>query len=100
MTINIRRFSTTDIDFDENLKAWNPEIKAAVIQTLLNIPASDFTSERTFGALKTLAQEKSWKIPQLAKPVRVALTGTLNSPDLGICMEALGSERVISRLTR
>jgi glutamyl-tRNA synthetase len=85
---------------DENLKTWNPEIKSAVVDTLKNIPATEFTAEKTFNALKGLAQAKNWKIPQVAKPVRVALTGTLNSPDLGICMEALGPGRVIERLTR
>lgn len=61
---------------------------------------SSFNSESAFGALKEVAKELGLKIPQLAKPVRVLLTGSLASPDLGIVLEALGCDRCVKRLTQ
>jgi glutamyl-tRNA synthetase len=58
---------------------------------------SEFTAETSFAVLKDLAKELGLKIPQLAKPVRLLLTGTLSSPDLGIVMAALGPERASQR---
>ncbi len=37
-------------------------------------------------------------MPDLAKPLRISLTGNLHSPDMGIVIESLGLERVKSRI--
>jgi glutamyl-tRNA synthetase len=59
---------------------------------------SEFNAETSFAALRDTAKNLNLKIPQLAKPVRILLTGNLASPDLGIVMEALGKEKCIQRL--
>jgi len=58
----------------------------------------EFTAETAFGALKETAKSLGLKIPQIAKPVRILLTGNMASPDLGIVMESLGKEKCVKRL--
>jgi glutamyl-tRNA synthetase len=64
------------------------------------IATADFSGPKAFEAIKETANNLKLKIPQLAKPVRVLLTGTLASPDLGIVLEALGRDRALERLRR
>jgi glutamyl-tRNA synthetase len=47
---------------------------------------------------KTVATHYSLKMPQVAKAVRVLLTGNLQSPDMAIVVGALGKEKVLKRL--
>ena len=60
---------------------------------------SDFNGATAFGEIKAVAKDHEVKIPVVAKAVRVLLTGTMASPDMGIVMEGLGKDRVISRLS-
>ena len=61
---------------------------------------SEFSGPKAFDAIKETATTLKLKIPQIAKPVRVLLTGTLASPDLGIVLEALGKSRALERLRK
>jgi glutamyl-tRNA synthetase len=47
---------------------------------------------------KNVATQFSLKMPQVAKAVRVLLTGNLQSPDMAIVVGALGKEKVLKRL--
>jgi len=47
---------------------------------------------------KNVATHYSLKMPQVAKAVRVLLTGNLQSPDMAIVVGALGKEKVLKRL--
>jgi glutamyl/glutaminyl-tRNA synthetase len=47
---------------------------------------------------KNVATQFSLKMPQVAKAVRVLLTGNLQSPDMAIVVGALGKEKVLNRL--
>ncbi len=60
---------------------------------------ADFTGENAFACIKTVATEQALKIPVIAKAVRVLLTGTLASPDMGIVLAALGKDRAVERLS-
>ncbi|MEO5666487.1 MAG: glutamate--tRNA ligase [Bdellovibrionota bacterium] len=64
------------------------------------VPDSEFSGVKAFEMIKETATTLKLKIPQLAKPVRVLLTGTLASPDLGIVLEALGKTRALERLRK
>lgn len=61
---------------------------------------SEFSGPKAFDAIKETATTLKLKIPQIAKPVRVLLTGTLASPDLGVVLEALGKTRALARLRK
>ena len=60
---------------------------------------SDYSGASAFGCIKEVATEEGLKIPVIAKAVRVLLTGTMASPDMGIVLEGLGQARSIARLS-
>ena len=65
---------------------------------LKNLPSFDA------GSLSALfhayAEEKGLKLGKVMPPVRAAVAGTLESPDLPQMLEALGRERVVARVER
>lgn len=54
----------------------------------------DFTSS----VFKVLKKETSLKGPKLFKPIRVAITGKTQGPDVGKVMELIGREKLINRI--
>lgn len=79
------------------LAQTKPEIIEKVIQ---EIEHREWQPEKTFDLFKEVAASLSVKVPEVAKPVRVLLTGTLQSPDMGIVSAALGKDRVLERLKK
>lgn len=57
-----------------------------------------FDGASAFACIKEVAKAEGVKLPVVAKAVRVLLTGTLASPDMGIVLEGLGRERAMARL--
>ncbi len=55
--------------------------------------------EESIGALvKAILKEHSLKMPKLAVPLRVAVTGRKHTPSINTVLALLGKETVISRL--
>lgn len=50
--------------------------------------------------LKTVVEEKSVKLGDVAQPIRVAVTGSTVSPTIGESLELLGKERTRARIER
>lgn len=59
-----------------------------------------FDKDTLAAAIKTLCSELQLKMPQLAQPLRIALTGNISSPSLDITMALIGKDRVLDRITR
>lgn len=71
------------------------------IQSVSNeLQKNDWKPESTVEVFKTVATQYNVKMPQVAKAVRVLLTGTLQSPDMGIVCAALGKNKVLERLNK
>lgn len=49
-------------------------------------------------AIKTTATERGWKMPKLAMPLRVILTGEAQTPAIDAVVELLGREEVLARI--
>ena len=60
----------------------------------------DYTKKRIEAFLRTLAEDRGFKLKVIAQPLRVALTGKTVSPGIDDIMVTLGKERVIKRITR
>lgn len=58
-----------------------------------------FDGASAFACIKEVAKTEEIKLPIVAKAVRVLLTGTMASPDMGLVLEGLGQERAIRRLS-
>jgi glutamyl-tRNA synthetase len=68
-----------------------------LIDCLSNI--SVFTTDNVSQAIKQLSHDLGIKLPMLAQPIRLALTGTLKSPGVFDLLAVLKKEESIRRLT-
>jgi glutamyl-tRNA synthetase len=60
----------------------------------------DYTKKGIEAFLRTLTEDRGFKLKVIAQPLRVALTGKTVSPGIDDIMVTLGKERVIKRITR
>ena len=58
----------------------------------------EWTREGISGALKTIAKERNLKMPQLAMPLRVMLTGETQTPSIDATQELIGRDEVLRRI--
>lgn len=87
-----------DPECDEKiLKVTQKEWIQSVVK---EIQTKEWKPESVFEIFKAVAAQYNVKMPQIAKPARVLLTGNLHSPDMGIVCGALGKDKVIERLSK
>ena len=60
--------------------------------------ATDWTREAVSALIKTVLAERGLKMPQLAIPLRVALTGQTQTPAVDAVLVLLGKETVLACL--
>lgn len=83
---------------DSFLKAEIVEHLATVAERILSL--QDYTKKGIETFLRSIAEEKGFKLKVIAQPLRVALTGKTVSPGIDEIMVTLGKERVIQRINR
>lgn len=59
-----------------------------------------FTQQNLAVAIKGLCADLGLKMPQLAQPLRIAMTGSTMSPSIDITMALIGKEKVLERIER
>ncbi len=94
-------FIEGELDYDPKLSAkfFTPDSVKVFKIFVLEIEAdSEFTQASLEETAQRIMQEYGLKLGQIAQPLRVALTNSKVSPGIFETMEALGKERVISRL--
>src|SRR5690606_21529695 len=94
-------FYTAPDSYDEKAvsKAWKEdtaEILKEFSSELENI--SEFSSEKIHEMVQGFVQSKSIGFGKLMMPVRLAMVGSLQRPDVPVLMELLGKEEVLKRL--
>ena len=64
--------------------------------------AAALTWERSalHGAIKQIVGELKLKMPQVAVPLRVAVTGRTQTPSIDVVLELIGRDTVLERLDR
>ena len=98
------KFFTSDVvekdptSVETVLKVAKPEAMPALAALLEALPDGDWTAEKIAPLFKEAAAKIGGKMPDVAKPARVLLTGSLASPDIGLVVEVLGKERALKRL--
>jgi glutamyl-tRNA synthetase len=83
---------------DAFLKAEMADHLTAVAHGIPSL--QDYTKKGIEAFLRTLAEDRGFKLKVIAQPLRVALTGKTVSPGIDDIMVTLGKERVIKRITR
>lgn len=71
-----------------------PELAA----TLKNLPTFDAAAIKA--AFAAFAEEKGLKLGKVMPPVRAAVAGTMESPDLPDLLATLGRDRVVARISK
>jgi glutamyl/glutaminyl-tRNA synthetase len=62
--------------------------------------APDFAKDRIEGLLKAIAEKHGRKLGGVAQPLRVAVTGTAQSPPIHDVLDLLGRDEVLARIDR
>jgi len=75
-----------------------PAAREALADFAARARDTDWTREAISALIKAVLAERGLKMPQLAIPLRVALTGRTQTPAVDAVLELLGKERVLRRL--
>ena len=89
----------TDYDADAkqtHLTAAAATILADVIERLTHV--EDWQTATLKAIIKETTQTLGVKMPQVAQPMRVALTGNTTSPSIDVTLALVGRERSLARL--
>ena len=87
--------------FEENLvkEVFTEESKEILSKLLKSLePLDSWKSEEIQKIINLLKEDLGVGMPQIGKPLRLAIAGTLSSPSIDETVEVLGKEKVISRL--
>jgi glutamyl-tRNA synthetase len=60
----------------------------------------EWNKEALSAAIKQVLADHQLKMPQLAMPLRLLLTGQLQTPSVDVVLTVMGRETVISRLSQ
>ena len=87
--------------FEENLvkEVFTEESKEILSKLLKSLePLDSWKAEEIQKIINLLKEDLGVGMPQIGKPLRLAIAGTLSSPSIDETVEVLGKEKVISRL--
>ena len=76
------------------------EIRPALTALRQRLADVEWTRERINEAVKATLSEHNLKLPRIAMPVRVAVTGTTHTPSIDATLELIGRDEVLARLDR
>ena len=91
-----------DYDADASEKFINADALAVLgeLQSELSNDASDWQAEPIKTLIQAKVAEHRLKFPQLAMPLRLALTGTGNSPSIDLVLELIGKDEALKRINK
>lgn len=99
--VKARFFFTNDFSYDEKTisKKWKGDNIAKLKMLASELKkVSEFTKENTETIIKTFIEQESLSFGNVLPVLRIALTGTLQGPELFDTMEIIGKNDVIVRL--
>ena len=103
LAASLRYYIVEDVEYDEKLKAkfLKEENRDMLVELKDGLTAlSDFSDETVEGLFKEIVEKHDVKLGKLAQPVRVALTGTKQSPGIYDVISVLGREKTVKRIER
>ncbi len=103
LTASLRYYITEEVEYDEKAKAkfLKEENRDILIELKDGLAAlADFSEETVEQLFKETVEKREVKLGKLAQPVRVALTGTKQSPGIYDVIGVLGKDKTIKRLER
>ena len=96
-----RYFYMAPESYDEKAskKAFNDDTATILGHLVSKLDGlSDWSAEQLAATVKETAAEQGVGMGKVGMPLRVALTGNTNSPDIGVTLKLIGKESVLQRL--
>jgi len=77
-----------------------PATRPALVALCDRLAKIEWTRERISGELKSVLAEHKLKMPQLAMPLRVMVSGTTQTPSIDATLELIGRGEVLARMDK
>lgn len=103
LAASLRYYIAEDVEYDEKAQTrfLKEESRDMLVEVKEGLGAlTDFTEETIEKLFKDIVEKHEVKLGKLAQPVRVALTGTKQSPGIYDVIGVLGKEKTLKRLER
>ena len=103
LAASLRYYIAEDVEYDEKARAkfLKEESRDLLVEVKDGLAAlSDFSEEMIEQLFKETVEKRDIKLGKLAQPVRVALTGTKQSPGIYDVISVIGKDKTIKRLER
>jgi glutamyl-tRNA synthetase len=82
---------------------YTAEAKPALMdlrEQFSNLPETEWNRVRINEILKTVTARHKLKLPQIAMPLRVMMSGSTHTPSIDVTLELIGREEVLRRMQR
>jgi glutamyl-tRNA synthetase len=91
-------FQEIHISEEDRIKFLSPDIKPAMDAFTKALREVEWNRSVIADSLKSILKEFGMKMPQLAMPLRLLLTGQTQTPAIDAVIELIGREQVLNRL--
>ncbi len=100
IAINLKAYYLDEIEYDERAIKKFVIPNSSILNTILTkFELIDLWNEENLDqALKEIRESLNIKIPQVNQPIRIALTGSTNSPSLCLTMFLFGKDESLKRI--
>lgn len=78
----------------------NKNSKILLMELVRNLETVEWNREAIHQAIKTLAKNQNVKLPQIAMPLRVMVTGEVHTPSIDAVLDLLGKDETMLRIHR
>ena len=79
---------------------YTAAIKPALLDLKQRLAGIEWNREKINGALKAVLAAHQLKLPKIAMPLRVMVTGEAHTPSIDATLELIGREQVLSRIAK
>ncbi|MBI4206886.1 MAG: glutamate--tRNA ligase [Betaproteobacteria bacterium] len=79
---------------------YTAEIRPAIADLRERFAGTEWTREKINATLKAVIADHKLKLPKIAMPLRVMVTGEAQTPSIDATLELIGRDEVLSRLAR
>jgi glutamyl-tRNA synthetase len=79
---------------------YSPESLSAVSALVLRLESIEWSRAAIGAAIKGVAEEHKLKMPKIAMPLRVTVTGETQTPSIDATLELIGRDEVLARMRR
>jgi glutamyl-tRNA synthetase len=79
---------------------YAPDIRAPLAELRDHLAKAEWTRERISESIKTVVSAHTLKMPRLAMPLRVMVTGEAQTPSIDATLELIGRDEVLARMDR